>query len=817
MPETKEILGRVEEALLFASREDCRHLGSVSGLEKMVLKQMEILSLSGHDTGGGWKKAIIRIRKAVTGFDSLSGAGKAAAVMEAVALIGELKRLCGKTGGDHVCAQAPAPAGAKASATVRDPVSVPATDLNGVGSRTAELLRRKGVETVRDVLFFLPIRYEDRRILKTVAEAEPGRRETVLGSIASAGIRWYGRRKVFEAVIEDQSGGIVTAKWFQGRAAYLQKLLSPGAKIILTGEIKGNRLLKETLHPDFEILDGDENDLLHFRRIVPVYSATEGLHQKWMRRIAKQAVEKYADLVPSPIPDHVCRRHRLPSMGESIRRVHFPGDEEDFSSVSGMKTDAFRRLAFDELFFFELAMALRKSGNAGEKGTAFAPQRELIGRFRRVLDFPLTAAQDKAMAEIFEDMALPRPMNRLLQGDVGCGKTVVAMAAVLTACGNGFQAAVMAPTEILAEQHFSQIRRWAEALDLPSVLLTGSMPAGSRKESLEKIEAGAAAVIVGTHSLIQETVSFRRLGLAVIDEQHRFGVVQRGHLREKAISPDMLFMTATPIPRTLALTAYGDLDISVIDELPPSRIPVSTKIAREKDRGRVYEAVKREVEKGNRVFIVYPLVEESDALDLKDATGMADNLREKVFPRFRVGLVHGKMRAEARQKEIEAFRCGKTDILVATTVVEVGVDVPEASLMIIEHADRFGLSQLHQLRGRVGRSGLPATCILMTGCTPSEIAARRLRKMEETNDGFRIAEEDLAIRGPGQFMGTRQSGFPDFRIACIFRDYALLDAARREAFMIIGEDPLLEKAGHRRLRDALFLRWGDRLRHLDAG
>jgi len=695
-------------------------------------------------------------------------------------------------------------------------VSAPVTRLTGVGSRTAELLRRKGVETVQDLLFFLPIRYEDRRKLKTVSEAEPGCRETIVGRIASSGVRWYGRRKLFEAAIEDSSG-VISAKWFQGGEAYLRKLLAPGGKIILTGEIRGTRLLKETLHPDFEILDGDEDDLLNFRRIVPVYSVTEGLRQKWIRKIVKQAIERYADFVPSPIPEDVRRRHRLPSMSESLRRVHFPDAGEDFAAVSGMKTDAFRRLVFDELFFFELAMALRKSRNAGEKGVCFRMELALLDRFRGLLGFPLTSAQEKAIAEILGDMALPRPMNRLLQGDVGCGKTVVAMAAVATACGNGYQAAIMAPTEVLAEQHYSRIRPWAESLGFDPVLLTGGLSAARRKESLERIESGRAAVIVGTHSLIQETAAFRNLGLAVIDEQHRFGVVQRGILREKGMSPDMLFMTATPIPRTLALTAYGDLDISIIDELPPSRVPVRTKVAREKDRDRVYQAVRREVEKGNRVFIVYPLVEESDALDLKDATRMADNLRDAVFPGFRVGLVHGKMKADARQEGIESFRSGKTDILVSTTVIEVGVDIPEASLMIIEHAERFGLSQLHQLRGRVGRSGMPASCILMTGCAPSEISARRLRKMEETNDGFLIAEEDLAIRGPGQFMGTRQSGFPDFRVACMFRDYALLTAARREAFLLTGEDPLLEKEGHRGMRAVVFSRWGDRLRHLQAG
>jgi len=415
------------------------------------------------------------------------------------------------------------------------------------------------------------------------------------------------------------------------------------------------------------------------------------------------------------------------------------------------------------------------------------------------------------IGEIRADMARPSPMHRLLQGDVGSGKTVVSMAAMLTACENGCQAALMAPTEILAEQHHRNIARWAEALGLQTALLLGSMRSPEKREMARRIEAGEVHMVVGTHALIQEGVNFHRLGLVVVDEQHRFGVVQRATLRAKGTNPDVLVMTATPIPRTLAMTVYGDLDISVIDERPPGKKPVRTKVFYERERPRVYEIIRRETARSNQVFIVYPLVTESEALDLKDATRMAEHLQRDVFPELRVGLIHGRMRGPEKEEIMRAFNRRDLDILVATTVIEVGIDIPQASLMVIEHAERFGLAQLHQLRGRVGRSDIPSYCVLMAGSGGSVSARKRLGIMEQTGDGFRIAEADLEIRGPGELMGTRQSGIPDFRVADILRDGRLLGQARTEAFALARKDPRLEKPEHAVLREVLLWKWQGRL------
>jgi ATP-dependent DNA helicase RecG len=462
-------------------------------------------------------------------------------------------------------------------------------------------------------------------------------------------------------------------------------------------------------------------------------------------------------------------------------------------------------------------MVLRKQGEVLEQGISFLTEGEKVRQFYALLPFALTAAQQRVITEIERDMTSPRSMNRLLQGDVGSGKTAVSMAALITACENGHQAAIMAPTEILAEQHYRNLRVWAEKLGIKIALLTGGLKTAERRELQDRIRNGEIDLVVGTHALIQEGVLFRNLGLIVIDEQHRFGVVQRATLRKKGQIPDVLVMTATPIPRTLAMTVYGDLDISVIDEMPPGKIPVRTKVFSESQRTRVYEIIRREAKKGNQIFIVYPLVEASENLGLKDATRMAEHLREEIFPDCRVGLVHGRMKGKEKERVMNDFSNKLINILVSTTVIEVGIDIPEASLMVIEHAERFGLSQLHQLRGRVGRGGTPSFCILLTQKRGTEDARKRLRIMEQTNDGFRIAEEDLVIRGPGEFMGTRQSGLPDFRIASVVRDGRILGEARADAFALVEDDPRLEKADHPALREVLLRRWRGRLEMAKTG
>ena len=682
--------------------------------------------------------------------------------------------------------------------------------VKGVGPKISVLLERKNLRTVEDMIYFLPRKYEDRRVVRSISATRPGVKETIVGEVQSAHIRPYRRKKVFEVQVADGTGAL-TAKWFHGNYPFLKKIFEKGKRVIFTGEIKGFLFEKEMIHPDFEVLEQDDDHLLHFKRIVPIYSETEGLGQKNLRRIMKHVVDDFTGYVLSPLPEDILKRQGLQDMHQAIRTVHFPEEDSDVDALNVMKSEAHRRVIFDEFFFFELGMALRKKGTLLHTGIPLRSRGEGLKTFFQRLPYELTGAQQRVIGEITGDMEKAVPMHRLLQGDVGCGKTVVSMAAMIVACENGYQAAIMAPTEILAEQHHRNITNWADAQGLKTVILTGSLKAADRQKTYAGIERGEVDIIVGTHALIQEGVKFQRLGLAIVDEQHRFGVMQRALLREKGVHPHVLVMTATPIPRTLAMTVYGDLDVSVIDEMPPGKKPVKTKIFYEKERQRVYDIIRKEMVKGNQVFVVYPLVEESEKVDLRDATKMAEHLQKDVYPEFEVGLIHGRMKSREKDGIMSRFLGKEIHLLVSTTVIEVGIDIPQASLMVIEHAERFGLAQLHQLRGRVGRGEIPSYCILMSGHPASDLSTRRLRVMEETTDGFRIAEEDLAIRGPGEFLGTRQSGLPDFRVANILRDGRILNDARQEAFRLIDGDDYLEKPEHRILREVLLRRWEGRL------
>jgi ATP-dependent DNA helicase RecG len=682
--------------------------------------------------------------------------------------------------------------------------------IKGVGPRIAELLARKSVRTIEDVFYFLPRRYEDRRIVQKIVQARIGVKETVIATVVQAQVRPYQRRRAFEVVVSDGSGTL-TAKWFRGNLTYLKNTFKPDMQVILTGEIRLFKAGKDMIHPDYEILDEEDTDLLHFRRIVPIYSETEGLHQKTLRRIAMRVLSDYTRYITSPIPEGFCEKRRLIHIHDALRNVHFPEADADVTAYNEIHSPAHRRLIYDEFFFFQLGLALKRKGHLLDQGIAFKTGGPLLTQFYELLPFSLTGAQARVIGEIETDMAMQTVMHRLLQGDVGSGKTVVAMAAMTTACENGYQAALMAPTELLAQQHYATIKGWAERLSLKAILLTGSSRTGERNEIREDMASGRADIIIGTHALIQEGVSYGKLGLVIIDEQHRFGVLQRAILRTKGMTPDVLVMTATPIPRTLAMTVYGDLDVSVIDELPPQKKPIKTKVFYESQRAQVYDAIRKELAKKHQVFIVYPLVTESEALDLKDATRMAQHLQQDIFPDYKVGLIHGRLKTQEKDEIMLAFIQKKTDILVSTTVIEVGIDIPQASVMVIEHAERFGLSQLHQLRGRVGRGDIPAYCILLAQHKGSREARRRLRIMEETNDGFRIAEEDLAIRGPGEFMGVRQSGLPDFRVANIARDGLILSEAKTDAFALVEQDPFLNKPEHLVLREVLLHRWQERL------
>jgi ATP-dependent DNA helicase RecG len=692
-------------------------------------------------------------------------------------------------------------------------LQTPIQYVKGIGPRLAKLFEKKGILTVEDALYFLPRCYEDRTDLKKISELKAGEKETGFGEILLSGVALYQnrRKRVFEVVVGDGSGSL-TLKWFHGNERYLRERFKKGRQIIFSGEVRWFSYQKEIHHPDVEIVDGDvEKDYLNFKRIVPIYSETEGLYQKTLRRLMKTIVDSYADELSSSIPAEIVERQDLINFSEAFRRVHFPPEGESVDALNLQRSDAHRRIIFDEFFFLELGMALKKKGIALEPGISFKTDGTLARRLLDLLSFRLTRAQVRVLDEIKADLERPHPMNRLIQGDVGSGKTIVALLTCLHVVENGYQAAIMAPTEVLAEQHFLNLHRWLEPLGLTVAFLTSSVKSSERGQVYERIRKGDVQLVIGTHAMIQEAVEFHRLGLAIIDEQHKFGVVQRGLLRKKGENPDVLVMTATPIPRTLAMTIYGDLDLSIIDEMPPGRMPVETRVFPESGRARIYRIVEEEVRKGRQAFIVYPLVEESEKLDLRDATRMADHLQREVFPGFRIGLLHGRMKSDEKEAIMFDFKEQRIQILVATTVIEVGIDIPNASLMVVEHAERFGLSQLHQLRGRIGRGHHPSKCILLAQYRSSEEAKTRLRAMEKTNDGFRIAEEDLSLRGPGEFFGIRQSGLPDFRVAQLIRDTPILIEARKEAFRLVQEDPELAHPSHAGLRDNLLKRWKGRM------
>jgi ATP-dependent DNA helicase RecG len=811
-----DILTKIEQPLLFSSREGYKHLPLVKDLEitisNLLTKLLQALPSAAIDaqTGMDAGRRAQRLQGLFKGYDALPLEQKKDILQESLRLRAELRQWLAAAihfPDSHEQAVAERMQDLK-QAILK--LSGDVQFIKGVGPRIAQLLARKGVKTIEDLFYFLPRRYEDRRIVQKIVQARVGVKETVVGTVVQAQVRPYQRRRAFEVSIDDGSGTL-TAKWFRGNLTYLKNTFKPGLQVILTGEVRLFKAGKDMIHPDYEILDEDDPDLLHFRRIVPIYSETEGLHQKTLRRIAMRVLKDYTRYITSPIPDAFCEKRRLMHIHDALRNVHFPEADADVALYNDLRSTAHRRLIYDEFFFFQLGLALKRKGHLLDQGIPFKTSGPLLKQFYEALPFSLTGAQSRVIDEIETDMAKQTVMHRLLQGDVGSGKTVVAMAAMVTACENGYQAALMAPTELLAQQHYTTIKDWADHLNLKAILLTGSSRTGERREIREDMASGRADIIIGTHALIQESVSYGKLGLIVIDEQHRFGVLQRATLRTKGLTPDVLVMTATPIPRTLAMTVYGDLDVSVIDELPPRKKPIKTKVFYESHRLQVYEAIRKELAKKHQIFIVYPLVTESEVLDLKDATRMAQHLQQDIFPDYKVGLIHGRLKAQEKDEIMAGFIEKKTDILVSTTVIEVGIDIPQASVMVIEHAERFGLSQLHQLRGRVGRGDIPAYCILLAQHKGSQEARRRLRIMEETNDGFRIAEEDLAIRGPGEFMGVRQSGLPDFRVANIARDGQILNEAKTDAFALIEQDPFLSKPEHLLLREVLLHRWQERL------
>ena len=809
MRKLEDIVAALYKPINYISKNSFANLDIVKGLENSIISlAKEALSLTLDSEKSGLIQEVVR---SFTGFDSLDSSLKKARILDSLRLIERIK-------GDS---RLPQSHGGEVSSVeflekIKE-LSAPIQFIKGVGPKLSIILKKKGIETVEDALYFIPRKYEDRRNIKLISKLEEGKTETVLGEILILGAVSYkrSRKRIFEMVVGDRSGTI-TAKWFTYNNSYITNRFRKGQKVILSGEIKLYRLQKEIHHPDIEVVE-DMSDSLNFNRIVPIYSETEGLYQKTIRKIMRNVIDGYSAFLINAIPSCISDRQNLLELGEAIRNIHFPGSDDDFSDLMSGKSSAYRTIIFDEFFFLELGLALKKRGITVEKGVSFEVAGEIKNRLIKCLPFSLTGAQRRVVAEIEADMSLPCPMNRLIQGDVGSGKTILALISALTAVENGYQVSIMTPTEVLAEQHFRNIHHMTDSLNIKTGLLTSGIKGAKKDQVLEAIREGNIDIVIGTHAVIQEAVEFKRLGLGIIDEQHRFGVLQRAMLRRKGYNPDILVMTATPIPRTLALTVYGDMDVSILDELPPGRKPIVTKLYHEKARAKVYETVRKELKKGKQIYIVYPLVEASEKLDLKDATQMAEHLQGEVFPEFNVGLLHGRMGREEKENILTAFKDGKIHILVSTTVIEVGIDIPNASVMVVEHAERFGLSQLHQLRGRVGRGEDLSRCLLLAQYNKSNDARQRLSVMESTTDGFKISEEDLAIRGAGDFLGTRQSGLPDFRVANIVRDIKILQEARKEAFNVVEKDPNLTDPSHRYLKEVLRERWKGRFELASVG
>ncbi len=684
--------------------------------------------------------------------------------------------------------------------------------VKGVGPKRFQLFRKMNLETIEDCLYFLPHRYEDRSRIVNISELPPDEVSTFQGEIIHSGVTPLGRRrKIYEVLIEDKTG-TVQGKWFKFNLKYMEQKYPVGQKVVVSGKPthgRGAFAGLEIIHPVVDTLSGEDSDSLETGRVVPIYSITEGLHLKTLRKIMKQVVDNFAPATEEFFPEDFLQRNNLMDRPRAFAQAHFPESGASGADLNDFKTPAQRRLIFEELFLILLGLAFKKRlAGEGADGVSLKTRGETIRKFIQLLSFDLTGAQKRVLTSIMSNLESARPMNRLLHGDVGSGKTLIAMVSLLTAVDNGFQGALMAPTEILAEQHYFNLLPFCREIGVNLSLTTGTLRPKDKKIILESIESGEVQIAVGTHALFQKDVRFKNLAVAVIDEQHRFGVRQRETFGKKGPSPHILVMTATPIPRSLAMVLYGNMDVSVLDEMPPGRKEIKTKLFYQNRRDQAYEFLRGELEAGRQAYVVAPLIEESAVVDLKTVQEIHQHLQKDLFPERRVETIHGKLKKEDRQELMANFKAGKIDILVATTVIEVGVDVPNATIMIVEHAERFGLAQLHQLRGRVGRGGHASHCLLVAYPPITEEGKARLDIMVQSSDGFVIAEKDLEIRGPGDVMGARQSGLPSLRIANLIRDVREIETARNEVQALIEQDPKLEKPEHQKLKQALFDVWG---------
>jgi len=667
--------------------------------------------------------------------------------------------------------------------------------IKGVGPQRAELLAQRGIHTLKDLLGYLPFRYEDRIHFSKVKDIQPNGTYTIRARVMSGqairGMRG-GRDAIYHLLVQDDAGGSLPCKFFHG--GYLEGRLKAGQLLILHGKAEIDKLRParlEMINPQIEVLNNEELDSTEVGRIVPIYEAIGTFGSRQIRRAMYSAVQLIDPRMPDVLPEVLRARLGFPTRGEALLQTHFPETGESLDALNTFRSPAQQRLIFEEFFLYQLSLALDRQAARKENAIAFRLREDAIREaLKRILPFKPTTAQKRVLAEIAADLEKPSPMNRLLQGDVGSGKTIIALQAAVIAIENGTQAALMAPTEILAVQHFLSARRILAKAGYRVELLISGLKATEKSAVLERIRTGEAQLVIGTHALIEDNVAFARLGFVAIDEQHRFGVLQRKRLMDKAAAhghaPHVLVLTATPIPRTLSLTLYGDLDVSVLDELPPGRTPIVTRMTTEQHLPGVWESLRREVAAGHQAYVVYPVIEESK-LELKAAVEEFERLSHEVFPKLKLGLLHGRLSSDEKEEVMQRFRKNEAQILVATTVVEVGVDVPNATVMVIEHAERFGLSQLHQLRGRIGRGAQKSHCILVAPFRMTDEARARLETMVRTSNGFEIAETDLFLRGPGEFFGTRQAGNLGFHIANPLRDKELLELARREAFALAAD------------------------------
>ncbi|MFQ5816533.1 MAG: ATP-dependent DNA helicase RecG [Terriglobia bacterium] len=665
-----------------------------------------------------------------------------------------------------------------------------------VGPARAQHLAEKGIHCVEDLLYYFPFRYENRITFTPICELRPGNSTCVQAEVLTAGLVRFprSRLRVFHLAATDKTG-ILYAKWFH--ADYLQRVFKPGQRLVLYGKVEEDPYRPgqlQLVQPQYEVLSGDTEpaDSTEIGRIVPIYEAAGPISSRLFRRMIYQSLRSLDSALADPLPAELPERYGFPDRLAALWQTHFPEAHVNVTELDRFRTPAQQRLIFEEFFFLQLGLALRRRQARQAAGITFQLNDRIREAIKKILPFHPTAAQKRVLKEIAEDMQQPVPMSRLLQGDVGSGKTIVAFEAASIAIENGYQVALMAPTEILAVQHYLYARERFRATPYRLALLVSALAAAEKARVRKQLQAGETDLLVGTHALIEEEVGFHRLGLVIVDEQHRFGVLQRLKLIRKGVRPDVLVMTATPIPRTLALTLYGDLDLSVIDEMPPGRTPIETRWITDDKTAGVFDFVRRQVAAGRQAYIVYPVIDESKR-ELKAATQEYQRLSEKVFPDLRVALLHGRLSSEEKEGAMAAFRAGTVHVLVSTSVVEVGVDVPNATTMVIEHADRFGLAQLHQLRGRIGRGHHRSHCLLLSPENVSDIARERLETMVRTSDGFEISEIDLKLRGPGEFFGTRQHGFVGFRIGNLLRDHELLAAARREAFAWVEQPPAEEE------------------------